>query len=105
MYMWKGEEKIFSMTLDSLVFVCQRIPRICEALAQSGFTNTSDLRRVSLSLEAACFDARKLMWQMNLLRGPPPKKPRESPIAALRKKPKLAPKVEESSDESISSDE
>jgi hypothetical protein len=45
------------------------------------------------------------MWQMNLLRGPPPKKPRESPIDALRKRPKLAPKLEESSDESISSDE
>ncbi|KAG2177424.1 hypothetical protein INT44_007935 [Umbelopsis vinacea] len=82
-----------------------RIPRICEALAQSGATKIGDLLRVSASLEVACCDARKLMWQINLLQGLKPAPPDPS-LIPLNTKAKLAHKADESgSDESLSSDQ
>ncbi|KAI8577869.1 hypothetical protein K450DRAFT_249653 [Umbelopsis ramanniana AG] len=83
-----------------------RIPRICEALAQSGATQIGDLLRVSASLEVACCDARKLMWQIKVLQGPKPPAPADSSLIPLNKKEKLAHKADKSSsdDESLSSD-
>lgn len=65
----------------------------------------AELLRVSASLDVACCDARRLMWQANLLRGPKPPTPDPSIIYPM-KKTKLARKaIEISSDESLSSEQ
>ncbi|KAH8552463.1 hypothetical protein BGW37DRAFT_287398 [Umbelopsis sp. PMI_123] len=83
-----------------------RIPRICEALAQSGATQVGELLRVSASLDVACCDARKLLWQINILNGPEPSMPEVLSTSSIKKKAKVTQLAHNSSsDESLSSEQ
>lgn len=68
----------------------------------AGLTRTSDLRRMSLSLEVAIYDARKLMWQIEILGGDRP----ETKDVVIHKPGTIKHVVKdvESSDESLQSE-